>query len=73
MNHNAIVNGLSQFSGPISFLQNNEDTIPFHLGEVGSALNPDHLYAPILGMYGTALWTVDYMLYAMSMVRVSLF
>lgn len=71
MNHTAIVNGLSQFEAPIQYTKNNNAAIPFFLGEVGNSLNPGSNNYDLEGVLGSALWTVDYMLYAMSIVGLS--
>jgi hypothetical protein len=70
MNHTEVVNGLSQFIPAIAYLKQNNPDIAFHLGEVGSVLNtPGHNDDAIAGVLGSALWVVDYMLYAITMVR----
>jgi len=68
MNHTEIVKGLSKFTPQIQYLQENHPKIPFNLGEVGCALNPGVQNDDLAGVLGTALWTVDYLLYAMSIV-----
>lgn len=66
MNHTAIVNGLSQFLPPITYLHTNNPSILFHLGEVGAALNSGPQDYALGGVFGDELWTVDYMLQAMT-------
>lgn len=68
MNHADVVSGLNQFKAPISYLRTAHPGVSFHLGEVGSDLNSDNPNYVLGGAYGAALWTVDYMLYAMSLV-----
>lgn len=73
MNHTAIKDKLNTFSADIDYLKENHPSITFVLGEVGSALNPNgidtHPQDPGLeAVLGSALWTLDFMLYAMSIV-----
>jgi hypothetical protein len=68
MNHTEIVKSLSKFTPQIQYLQKNHPKIPFNLGEVGCALNPGVQNNGLAGVLGKALWTIDYLLYAMSMV-----
>ena len=73
MNHADIVNGLSQFLAPISYLRSAHPQVPFHLGEVSSDLNSDNPNYTVGGAYGAALWAADYMLLAMSMVSLPIY
>lgn len=69
MNHSVVVGNLSNFLAPIAYLQANHSNIPFTLAEVGSSLNPSGNNYDLQGVLGSALWTIDFMLYAMSIVR----
>ncbi|KIK58642.1 glycoside hydrolase family 79 protein [Collybiopsis luxurians FD-317 M1] len=67
MNHNAIVANLTQVDDDIAFLQSSPSTqeIAFNLGETNidfTNLNMDQFE----GVLGSALWTVDYILYGAS-------
>ena len=68
MNHSVITGNLSQFLSPIAYLKANYPTIPFVLGEVGSSLNPSGNNYNLEGVLGSALWTVDFLLYSASIV-----
>lgn len=65
MNHTRIVRVLSPYSTPIAWLKQNRPGIPLHLAEVNSNTiskgNGDSL-----GIFGSALWLTDYMLYGMT-------
>lgn len=69
MNHNNIVAGLQQFITPINTVRALSPGTELVLGEVGSALNPGNQDYIFEGVFGDALWTVDYLLYALTMVR----
>ncbi|CAK4030623.1 Hypothetical predicted protein [Lecanosticta acicola] len=66
MNHTNIAAKLDIFKPVVSWLKSNEPSIPLHLGEVNS-----NTYctgnANILGVFGSALWLADYMLYGMTL------
>ncbi|KAJ3756398.1 glycoside hydrolase family 79 protein [Lentinula raphanica] len=68
MNHTAIVANLSQVNDDIAFLASSSSTenIVFNLGETNidfTNLNMDQFE----GVLGSALWTIDYILYAASL------
>lgn len=50
----------------VSYLKANEPNIPLHLGEVNSNTYSSG-NADILGVFGSALWLADYMLYGMTL------
>lgn len=68
MNRTAAVEGLNIFRNLIAYMQSAHPNIPFVIGEVNSALgnvgNTD-----LEGVFGSGLWGVDMMLYALSIVR----
>ncbi|KAF2192867.1 glycoside hydrolase family 79 protein [Zopfia rhizophila CBS 207.26] len=65
MNHTATTSKLSRFIPEIKWLNDRNDKIDFVLGEVGSVIAPE-LADVVQGVFGAALWTVDAMLYSMS-------
>ena len=71
MNHTAIVKGLRPFKQQVQFLaQNSSGKVPLVLSEVGNTLlasptEPDPGYVARNNL-GSALWAVDFQLYAMS-------
>lgn len=71
-NHTDTVSKTSVFTPSITYLQSsNYSSVPFVLGEVGSSLNSNKVGAPynnftLEAVLTSALWTVDWMLYAMS-------
>ena len=67
MNHTAVAEGLDVFRNPIAYMQKAHPEIPFVIGEVNSALG-NVGNAGLEGIFGGALWGVDMMLYAMSIV-----
>lgn len=67
MDHSKITTGLDIFQTPINYLQKNHPCVRFVLGEVNSALG-DIPYIALEGVLGSALWSVNLMLYAMSIV-----
>ena len=73
LNHTDTVSHLSVFKPSITYLQSNPNTstIPFVLGEIGSALNGVENGNQVNdfdleGVLGSAIWTVDFLLYAAS-------
>ncbi|KAI9746229.1 MAG: hypothetical protein M1818_000910 [Claussenomyces sp. TS43310] len=68
MNHTDTTSRFAHFLTPIAYLQENYPAIPFVLGEVGSDLNPTPRVNDnaLEAAFGSTLWTVDFMLYAMS-------
>lgn len=72
MNHTAIAKGLDAFGPQVDFLaKNTSGKVPFVLTEVGNTLlssptMPDPGYVARNNL-GSALWAVDFQLYAMSM------
>ena len=68
MNHSFIINALNALESPVSYLQENYPNIAYVLGETGR-FAPAGTDNNLLGVFGSALWTVDYSLWAMTMVR----
>ncbi|KAF2096599.1 hypothetical protein NA57DRAFT_67284 [Rhizodiscina lignyota] len=66
MNHTAIVNNLSYFSQPVNWLKQHHPDIPVYLAETNSdtASTND---TDLIGVFGSALWLADYMLYGMTL------
>lgn len=58
-------NSLDSLTGSISWLKQNHPDIPFILSEVGNSLDATNSYQ-FQARLGSALWQVDYYLYAMS-------
>ena len=65
MNHTAIADRLDLLRGYITYLQQNHPSIPYIISEVGNSLNPTNSY-DYQAVLGSALWQVDFQLYAMS-------
>jgi hypothetical protein len=73
MTHTGIANRIGKLSNPVSYLAQNHPNIKYILGEVGSALNPvvngqQTYHYDFEAVLGAALWQVDMMLYAISVV-----
>ena len=68
MSHTWITTGLDVFRPTITYLQDNYSGVAFVLGEVGRKLRDPDGDENLLGIFGSALWTVDFMLYAMTLV-----
>jgi hypothetical protein len=75
MNHTAVAGNLSAFKSDMDVIRRQDPKITFLLGETNSDyinLNMTH----IEGVFGSALWLIDYLLYGMTMVsrfRLSLY
>lgn len=69
MNHSFIINGLQQYKHTVNYLQTYHSDIGFVLGEQGRfyPAGADG-NTNLLGVFGSALWTIDYSLYSMSIV-----
>lgn len=65
MNHTAIAFRLDLLRKFITYLADNHPNIPYIISEVGNSLNPTHTYE-YQATLGSALWQVDFQLYAMS-------
>lgn len=65
MNHTAIADRLNLLRGYITYLEQNHPSIPYVISEVGNSLNPTQTY-DYQAVLGSALWQVDFQLYAMS-------
>ncbi len=70
MNHTAVVEGMDFVADAVEYLSTKFPLIPLSVGEVGSALNPTINDFQLESVLGAALWQVDFMLYAMSLVSV---
>ena len=72
MDHSAIVNSFAPFKANIAYMkQNTSSRIPYALTEVGNSavVGPEiGIDLPERNNLGSALWGVDYNLYAMSIV-----
>lgn len=67
LNHTNTTAASHRFQSPASFLRNlKSGSILFILGEVGSALGQGHKNYKLQDSLGSAIWTADWMLYAMS-------
>lgn len=67
MNHTAVQRSLGVFRRDIDFLKKYDPSITFLLGET----NSDYInlnMAQVEGVFGSALWLIDYLLYGMTMV-----
>lgn len=67
MNHTAVAANLSAFKPDMDVISRQNPNITFLLGETNSDyvnLNME----PIEGVFGSALWLIDYLLYGMTMV-----
>lgn len=62
MNHTRIAKQLDRFKAPVAYLKANQPHVPLHLGEVNSNTYSQN-NADLLGVFGSCLWLVDYMLY----------
>lgn len=65
MNHTAIALRLDLLRKFTAYLADNHPEIPYVISEVGNSLNPTHTYE-YQATLGSALWSVDFQLYAMS-------
>jgi hypothetical protein len=68
MNHTAVTNAINHFLPAIEYMRSNHSEIPFVLGEAGSALNTIGNSYDLEGVLGSALWSIDYLLYAATVV-----
>ncbi|CZT21093.1 uncharacterized protein RCC_06954 [Ramularia collo-cygni] len=66
MNHTRIAQKLDPYKAPVAWLKTNRPRIPIYLAEVNSnTFSSDN--EATLGVFGSALWLVDYMLYGMTL------
>ncbi|KAF2728165.1 hypothetical protein EJ04DRAFT_592263 [Polyplosphaeria fusca] len=65
MNHTHTTSSLNRFAAEIRWLHAHNPSLAFVLGEVGSVIAPELKWS-VQATFGNALWTVDAMLYAMS-------
>lgn len=66
MNHTAIVSNLSYYSQPVEWLKVNHPDIPLYLAETNSDTFSTN-DTDLIGVFGSALWLADYMLYGMTL------
>ncbi|KAL7932828.1 hypothetical protein V8C35DRAFT_305590 [Trichoderma chlorosporum] len=66
MNHTAVVANLSIYSPANDYLKTNYPNITFLLGETNSDYT-NLLMDQVEGVFGSALWLIDYLLYGMSL------
>jgi hypothetical protein len=66
MNHTRIASKLDAFKAPVSWLKANRPKIPLHLAEVNSNTFSTGNEGQ-LGVFGSCLWLVDYMMYGMTL------
>lgn len=66
MNHTRIAQRLDIYKPPVAWLKANRPNIPLYLAEVNSNTYSTGNEATI-GVFGSALWLVDYMLYGMTL------
>ena len=67
MNHTNIVRNLTQFLPQISYIKKNHPGVEVVFGETNSdALNLDQWQNA--GVFGSALWMIDYLMYGMTLV-----
>lgn len=66
MNHTRIAAQLDPFRSVVTWLKANKANIQLHLGEVNSNTYSTG-NADVLGVFGSALWLADYMLYGMTL------
>ncbi|GAD99181.1 GTP-binding protein GTR2 [Paecilomyces variotii No. 5] len=65
MNHTAIAANLSQYQSDMQFLNRNYPNVTYVLGETNSdSFNLN--MAQIEGVFGSALWMIDYLMYGMT-------
>lgn len=70
MNHTFIKVGVdNSFQSDFQYMQQNYPDIEIVLGEVGRYTDSQNSVDPSEGIFGSALWTADYLLYTMSLVR----
>lgn len=68
MNHTFVKDGLSSYVPDINFVLENYPEIEFNFGESGRYTSAQNSLDNTEGIFGAALWTVDYLLYLMSLV-----
>ena len=69
MNHTFVKAGVdNSFQSDFQYMQRNYPNIEIVLGEVGRYTDSQNSVDPSEGIFGSALWTADYLLYTMSLV-----
>ena len=69
MNHTFLKAGVDDsFQSDFQYMQENFPDVDIVLGEVGRFTDSQSSTDPLEGIFGSALWTADYLLYAMSLV-----
>jgi hypothetical protein len=71
MNHTFVKQGVDTYKNDIQYLQNSHPKIQVVFGESGRYSSTMSSVDDSEGIFGAALWTVDYLLYLMSLVRCS--
>ncbi|KAJ5370643.1 uncharacterized protein N7496_006735 [Penicillium cataractarum] len=66
LNHTAVVKGSEFIRKAVKYLRNPKRNIPVYLAEVGNTLGNGTKYIQLEGSLGSALWQIDFSLYAMS-------
>lgn len=69
MNHTFIRDGANTFIPDLEYMQEHFPSIERVLGEDGRYTDTQNSLNPSEGIFGSALWTTDYLLYTMSLVR----
>lgn len=73
MNHAFMKAGVDDFfSSDFAYMQQNYPDVAIVLGEVGRFSDTQSSVDDSEGIFGSALWTADYLLYTMSLVRLPL-
>lgn len=67
MNHTRVAQVLDGFKAPLTYLKTNQPNIPLHLAEVNSATYHVESVRGVVGVFGSALWLCDWLLYGASM------
>ena len=68
MNHTFLISGFNAFRSDFEYMRTNFPDVQVVLGESGRYTDTQGSLDPSEGIFGSALWTVDYLLYAMSLV-----
>lgn len=68
MNHTFVTSGVDVFRSDFDYMRANFPDVQLVLGESGRYSDSNGSLDPSEGIFGSALWTVDYLLYTMSLV-----
>lgn len=69
MNHRFVKEGVNTYKSDIQYMQKAHPQIQVVFGESGRYTSAMSSVDDSEGIFGAALWTVDYLLYLMSLVR----